>query len=265
MGASIRQASHRDGADRPPRGTMLQWLLALIALMLLLGFCHRWLAAQQVDHVHIEGNMTYTDRASMQAAVSPWLSQGMLHLPIRQIRSAVLADKWVDDVQLRKQWPNTLVLHVAEQRPVASWQQNAYLNYRGEAFSPKNMIAEHDLPALSGPKGKGALILQVYQHLSAVTAPRGLRVTVLAQDRIDNFMAELSNGMVLRLGDVDVKQNINKFAAIFDRHLEQSTAAVASVDLRYSNGAAVAWQQDAGLALAATTAQLKPQGEFYER
>ncbi len=242
------------------RTPLLHWLLALGVILALVLFCRYWLSLQTVKHVRIEGNLKNVDKPALQEAITAFLKEGMLHLPIKDIRQQVLKNKWVDDVRIQKRWPDTLHLLVTEQRPVAHWQKAAYLNYRGEAFFPQHIVEFDELPALSGPEGNGADVLGIYQHLSAIAASRGMRVASLDLDELGSYSATLNNGVLLALGSIGVEQNINTFAFIFDKHLMNVQQKIKSIDLRYGNGMAVAWRP----AVDSTTTDL-PQGGIYER
>lgn len=268
MSSAASVARHRGASRDLPRVTfspplILRGVFALAVCVVITVGCHHWLAQQQVSRVSIEGNLNYINKADLRQAIEPFLTAGMLNLPIRDIQQRVLTYGWVDSVSLQKRWPDTLYVLVTEQRPVARWQTGAYLNYRGEEFFPDAMIAGSSMPLLDGGDGYGADVLRIYQQLSSVINVQGLKVVQLRRSAVGGFYATLSNGIELALGSSEVQRNINKFAAAFDGYLNTIRDNIDSIDLRYGNGLAVSWLSDSVEPLAMIE-RFSTQGKKYE-
>jgi cell division protein FtsQ len=72
------------------------------------------------------------------------------------VRRAFEAVPWVRHAQVRREWPNRLVVGIEEQQLLAAWDDGRFVNTFGELFTANAAEAEEDVkyPAeLSGPAG----------------------------------------------------------------------------------------------------------------
>ncbi len=73
------------------------------------------------------------------------------------VRRAIESVAWVRRAQVRREWPNRLVVKVEEHQVLATWDDGRLVNTFGELFAANPAEAEEDsetpLPELSGPIG----------------------------------------------------------------------------------------------------------------
>jgi len=132
----------------------LSGLMLLGALVMLNAWGMRWMSDPYrfpFDVVEVRGEFRYLQQAELQAAIAPHASSGFFNVDVAAIRSAVEALPWVERAKVRRVWPATLRVNVAEQRPVATWNSDGYLNAAGEAFFPQAGKLPQDLPQLDDP------------------------------------------------------------------------------------------------------------------
>lgn len=234
---------------RHARADSNRWLagfclfLGALLVVALIMVCRNWLVSQPVVTVSITGNFNHSDKGALRELIQPHLDDGMLGLDVSALRHSLEAESWIDSVELRKQWPATVYVHITEQIPVAYWQQKGFVNYRGEIFFPPTVTAAMDLPRLFGSTDQGEAIFDIYQHLNALLQHRGMAVKTLHKSDLGIYQVALSNGVNLVFDEQQRTVQLRKLAVVYDQYLIDVADRIEKIDLRYNNGLAVAWRQ----------------------
>lgn len=193
--------------------------------------------------VKVEGDFRYLQHEGLQQAVAPHIEGGFFTADVAVIRNAVENLPWVYRATVQRVWPDRLRVHIEEQVPVARWGEDGFLNRFGESFIPEWMPAGIELPRLSGPQGHEQTVLKEYRLVVRALAPLGLRVARVRLDERRAWSIETGNGVQLELGRAAAYERLQRFVrsypAVFAGRLEE----LQRVDLRYSNGFSVYWQQ----------------------
>jgi len=248
------------GATRPSSGTEKKryssaWLnrvLILVAAGAVLtvaawGFVS--LNAIPVEHIIVAGKLEHTKTTALEDRVQPALVGGFLSADIEHIREQLESLPWVHEASVRRRWPNALELHIVEQRPIARWGDDGFLNHEGLVFhSIGDDKKWQTLPLLRGPQGTAGVLTRTYQQLVEVLAPSGLLVEELAIDNRGQVEAVLQGGAILVMGSENHLERLRRFVAIYKADLALKAADIQRVDLRYRNGLAVAFRDEAKIA-----------------
>jgi cell division protein FtsQ len=126
---------------------------------------------------------------------------------------------------------------------VARWGERGFLNARAQLFEPQQPVDLAELPQLAGPAGYEQRVLQMYGRVQMLLQPLRLGVADLHLDARRTWSVQLSNGLTVEIGRNDPVERIERFVRVYPAILAAGKGALASVDLRYSNGFAVRWQQ----------------------
>jgi cell division protein FtsQ len=197
-----------------------------------------------VSRVLFTGNLQHVDRAELVERVQPLLvGEGFMTADLGRIRATLLELPWVAEISVRRRWPSQLVVAVKEQEPIARWGEDGLLNRHGQVFRPEALGEVATLPLLFGPDDLAADVVARYAELSQLLTAQGLRLASLGTDRRGSWSADLQGGVNLRIGTGDALTKLRRFVRVYRSGLEQEFAQVAYIDLRYSNGLAVGWQQ----------------------
>lgn len=227
------------------------FILAGVGVVLAAGLqAYMTLESIPVEQISVTGKLEHTQKETVQAMVEPALVGGFLNADLAQMRAQLEELPWIYSATVRRRWPSALEIHVVEQLPIAHWGDAGFLNHEAAVFQSPNAARWEGLPTLRGPEGSERALVARYQRLEELLAPVRLQVLVLEQDARGQLVAELEGGTRLLLGNVDFVERVQRFVALYQRELGQRAAEVARVDLRYSTGAAVAFnppEQLAGL------------------
>jgi cell division protein FtsQ len=193
--------------------------------------------------VKISSKLHRLEKADLQQAIAPYLHAGFFTVNVSRIHDAIEALPWVYRATVQRDWPDSLIVSFVEQEPVAHWGKAALLNRYGEIFVPRRIPGDLELPRLSGPQDHERAVLAQYRECAREFSPLGLRVTRVELNERRAWRIGLNNDVQLELGRSDTAQRLARFVRafphVFAGHLDQ----LRSVDMRYSNGFSVYWQQ----------------------
>jgi cell division protein FtsQ len=219
-------------------------LLALMGATLALGV--QWLQDPYrfpLRTVKITSKPHYLEKEELQQALAPYVRGGFFTVNVTGIHDAVEALPWVYRATVRRDWPDRLIISFVEQEPVAHWGKNALLNRYGEIFVPRKLPDELALPLLSGPEGHERVVLEQYRRCVQTLSPLGLHIARVELNERRAWRIGLDNAVQLELGRVDTALRLQRFVRTFPEVFAGHLDALKSVDLRYSNGFSVYWQQ----------------------
>ena len=245
--------------------TNFAWLKRLTWPLLLLGLGYgtyelslRALpyADQPIARISVEGDLSYVNQQAVQQRIAPYANASFFKVDLLSLRRELELMPWIASAQVRRVWPDQLVVRLEEQLPIARWGDEALLHNQGEAFAPQEVSNYQHLPQLYGPRRAQQQVMQQYQVLSQMLRPMGFSVARLElRERGSWFLTtgagSAGPGIELLLGRDHLVEKMRRFLAIYDKTLKEQITNIARIDLRYANGLAVGWREP----VAPTTAQ----------
>lgn len=195
-----------------------------------------------IHHVKVVGEFVYADKAALIEAIRPHASGGLMSVDVKSVSEAGEALPWVARVETKRIWPDTVSLHVYEQKVLARWGDKQVINITGEVFTPIKKALPIDLVILDGPEEVRQLISQQVSALSASFAEVGLTLQRLEMNKRRASEMTFSNGLKLIVGQGHTVQRIQRFKRVYRKVLQHYATEITVVDMRYSNGMAVAWK-----------------------
>ncbi|MEW7983866.1 MAG: FtsQ-type POTRA domain-containing protein [gamma proteobacterium symbiont of Phacoides pectinatus] len=244
--SAVDERAQSQGATVMSRVHVGRWLLGAL-LFLSMGIGGAWGVYQlgrpdvlPLRVVRIDGGLKHLDRSTLETAVGRVVTGNFFTVDVDAVRSAASSLAWVDRVSVRRVWPDTLLMRVVEQRPLARWGDGAMLNERGEIFRPAVEGVIEGLPLLAGPDETAAALARRYRQLSARFADLGLEVVRMDMDRRRALSVVFRQGLALQVGSVDVVGRVDRFISAYP-HLAKALVGgrLVRVDLRYANGLSV--------------------------
>ncbi len=191
--------------------------------------------------VRTDGKFRYMQRQDLEHAVADLTRGGFLTVDVAAIRDRARTLPWVDQVSVRRVWPDSLQLWVEEHVPLSRWQGKAMLNVRGEVFRPKSGAVPTGFPLLSGPDGSEKDLARYYMSVKIRLGSMGLAIKEMKMDERRAWSMKLNNGAVVRFGSKDLEHRLARFYNIYPL-LQADKRELKEVDLRYTNGFAVTWK-----------------------
>jgi len=199
-----------------------------------------------VGRIVIESTFQRVTPIQVEAAIAPELEAGFWSLDLAALRARLEALAWVDSTELRRAWPDTLVVRITEHRAAARWRDEGLLNARGELFAERPEHGFPELPRLSGPNGSEREVARLYLALRERLIDAHLTIDTLYLDERGSWRLVLATGQEVRFGRRDVDERIERFFDVAAPALASELHRVRYVDLRYTNGFAVGWREGTG-------------------
>ncbi len=218
-------------------------LVGAVSVLALSARGYLSLAARPVERITVTGSLEHTQAQAVKDMVQPALAGGFLRADLALMQAQLEGLPWIFAATVRRQWPGTLAIHVEEQRPIARWGDDGFLNHAGEVFHSASAQAVGALPLLAGPEGSASGMMATYRRLVELLAPLDLTVERLTRDGRGELAATLGGGTQLLFGERDFLERVQRFAVLYKAELAQRFGEVERVDLRYATGAAVAFSE----------------------
>ena len=140
---------------------------------------------------------------------------------LEHVRESLEKLPWVREARVERRWPDTLVVSLVEQVPLARWNDNALVNGDGGVFVA---AASGNLPRLSGPEDSSAEVVAAFHRYQAALKPLDMRIAELRLSPRRAWWIRLDNGMQLVLGRQQTDARLARFVTFYPRLL--STQAV---------------------------------------
>ena len=195
-----------------------------------------------VKDIKVEGNYRHISQDTLKSVLLPYVTTGFFDVDITAVKTRLLLIPWVADVEVSRVWPQTLIVTVMKQNPVAIWNGNSLMNAEGDIFSPGAATFPGNMPILIGSQGQQLKVWQNYLAMQALLRPLGLTIANITLSSVQDWQVQFENGAALDLGQEDnlekLKRFIDVFPKVFIGHFDQ----VNYVDMRYTDGMAVSWK-----------------------
>ncbi len=225
-------------------------MLVVVALFLMASGGIAWVCMGIVANdrwpirwLEINGTFQRVSAEQLRASMTPLIDQSFFTMDLQELRDAARRISWVSAVDVRKVWPDSVVVSVEEYTPLAHWNRGQLISGQGEAFSVPEADEIQGLPWLQGPQERLGEVLQTWTEFSDLLVPMGLEIQRLNLDRRGAWSMQLSNGTLVQLGRDSARERLNRLLSSWDSLMREQSVPPQGIDLRYTNGFAVLWPQ----------------------
>ena len=128
---------------------MTAYITALIILVLAVDWVFR-ARTLPVDEVRLQGEFQHVSREDIGNKMYAHVTDNYLVLDLDAVKQDIESLPWVYKASVRRSWPSGLHISYIEQKLVARWSDNEWLNKYGDVvrFSENNM-PQLNLPSIS--------------------------------------------------------------------------------------------------------------------
>ncbi|EAR59714.1 cell division protein FtsQ/DivIB [Neptuniibacter caesariensis] len=250
-GAS-REFPERNVSDEPAEKEQEIWWKPFWTFStLLIFFVVLWGLGQQVwqmldkpiSQIVVEGKARHLDRNQLAISIGERLEESLLSARLEDIQQLVSEHPWVRVSAIKRKWPETLVVQVEEEVPVARWGERGLLNHQGDIFWPELKEEYRALPRLSGPAPDTERVMSQFHDLNQMFRPVGLSVVSLDLEARGAWTLELDNKIKLVIGREAVNERLERFLDLYRLTLSERSEEIEQIDIRYTHGVAVKWRE----------------------
>lgn len=193
-----------------------------------------------VEQVTVHGEFTYLQQDLVSSVIAQYVDDGFIQVSLKRLYQELSALPWVYSVLIKRELPNGLSVDIEEQQAAAYWNDGEFINQYGEVFRPNGVPIIQGIPSFSGKRHEQ--VLAIYQQLK-LQLPEDFRpIRALALDQRQVVRVKTYAGIELVMKLDDMKAQVDKWLLIANTLEAERLDKVRKVDLRYSNGAAIEWQ-----------------------
>ena len=219
------------------------WVFLLIPLALFGGWMSQGEDVLPIRQIHLSGNFVNLDQREVETTLERYLGQGFFSLDIHELQQVLHDKPWTDSVSVRRVWPDRLQVTIVEKKPVARWDDEHLLSDRAVVFRADPADYAH-LPLVHAVNHRPDWVLQRFHRLQARFASVDETVVALRVDSRGALDVSLINGLEIKFGRDDVERKIDRLVRIYTAQILPRRERIERLDLRYSNGFAVAWKDE---------------------
>jgi cell division protein FtsQ len=212
-----------------------------IFILLLLGFTTYKITDPEtlpIKNVGVAGEFSHLSPAALQGRVSDVVRGGFFSVNVDMIQEALLQEPWIQEVSVKRVWPDRITVTIREQVPIARWGEAGLLNAEAEIFSPDPATFPASLPVLSGPGNTSRQVMDSFRRIQDIL-PAGIRLQQLTLSERRSWELKLENGPVIRLGKTAIIKRLQKLLEFLPADNVGSMDQIEYIDMRYTNGFAL--------------------------
>lgn len=201
-----------------------------------------------IEQLKIKGRFKHLEPAAVEAVVVQHQLGNFFSIDLAEIERQIEKLAWVQSAKVRREWPNTLIVDVQEQRPVMRWNSHAWVNSLGEVVElPGTDFVESPISLQGHRRDARKMLIQSLQWQSML-ASSGLTLNGLQLSESHAYRLELSevganHAFELQLGRREVQARLDRFLKLFNTRLKSANQRLVRVDARYPDGLAISAQQ----------------------
>lgn len=218
--------------------SIYRWLYACV-IVCLVGAVGVWLVDSPyfpVKQVKIAHPVAHIDAHQLRAVVQRYLHGNIFKVDVNGARKALAQLPWVDKVEVKRLWPDTVLIDITERRAVARWSDGRLIDSKGYAF---NGVTSESLLAFSGSQTMLRPMVAQLAEFERIVRPTGLKIAQLQVSDRSSWDVVLDNGITVRLGSSDEVQRLAHFVWAWPKVLQPQAERINYVDMRYKDGFAV--------------------------
>lgn len=202
--------------------------------------------AFRIVNLTVETAARHVTGAEVRAAAWPAVRGNYFAVDLDAVAAAAEALPMVRTVEVRRRWPDSLHLRVAEHRPLARWDGGGIVNADGTLVKFAPGAAPATLPLLGAPEHALAKAAQTLHAWRQRLRGHGLRLEQLTVTPRLSWSAVVrargeGGAVQLLFGREQMERRLGRFVAGYENCLRAVFAQVRRVDLRYPDGFAVQW------------------------
>ncbi|URJ24065.1 cell division protein FtsQ/DivIB [Blochmannia endosymbiont of Camponotus sp.] len=236
------------------RHQLLDWILISVATISIVWSAYKireWIhnvCCSPVSYMIVTGKRHYTTDIDINQLI---VKLGVLGTFITQdvniIQKQIESLPWIQQVSVRKQWPDTLKVHITEYIPLAYWNDLQTISTTGIIFRVPKEYRDNDkkvIPSLYGPEGSERVVLANYYVLNEILKSIKFQIKSVQMDTRCSWQLVLQDNIHLKLGRNNIIGRLYYFIKIYPiliQKINDHNTCIDYIDLRYRSGCAVRW------------------------
>ena len=196
-----------------------------------------------IENIEINAEFKRVNPEQIRVVVATYPERSFFKVDTLRIKEAIKDLPWVQKATVTKKWPKSLIITIIEHKAVAVWNKNKLLNEKGEIFAVDTLDDLTNLPQINGQDTDSQLIWDKYIRFNDIVKNSGYDISSSTISNRGGWRLVLSNGMNVILGTKQMDAKLVRLMDTWKSLLNQNDETPQYIDLRYTNGYVVKWQQ----------------------
>ena len=234
-----------------------RFLMRCFTVMMVIGVLV-WLsqrpvfALKQIQVEPVAGQtLKHINKSIVKRQVLETVQGNFFSVRLEDVKRGFESMPWVRHANVRRVWPNGLIVSIEEQKPFGTWggpDSHELINHHGEIFAGRVSEISDDIRLVDfhGPDDAGKEVMSLYEKASNWFKPWGAEVVSLALTERYAWHIKLSNGMKVEFGRDEessdktlTEERVARLFKYWPQVQERWSNRIDAVDLRYASGFAV--------------------------
>src|SRR5579872_6144010 len=169
-----------------------------------------------VQYVRVYGAQ-HIDHVELQNLVKPLVAHNFFTVDMELIKDRLRQFPWVEEISIRRIWPDQVNILITEHHPVAHWHEGTLLSANGDLFPLGKYKSPENLPYFIGPDGKQGLMQQFFNDFDRELFPLHAKITTLELTPYQGWRLTLDNGIRLHLGHKNILTHLSQFVKVYPK------------------------------------------------
>ena len=216
--------------------------LIAVSMVVIVGV---WVTKQVDDipikTIEIQSSLEKVNKTEIKTIAQNYMHGGFFTVDLEAFENQLNDIPWVYRATIKRQWPNKLVINLVEQQPYFRWGKQHLINKYAQIFYVDNLDDYLHLPLLEGVLGREKVIIDLYYRYQKDFERVGSKIISLKEDARYDKEIRLADGILINVGREQTEQQMRRCLHSLAMFTKAEREAIASIDLRHSNGFAVRW------------------------
>lgn len=208
--------------------------------------------------IEIQGELHNTYTLQIQKILAENMPSNIFRINLAEAANVAESLPWIAQASVRRQWPDTLQVQVHEHVVEARWETGAWVERSGALIELPD-YSNNELPLFVGAEQYIPEMLRSYRQWTPRLSQVDLKIRGVSKSARGDWKLEVSPAQSLAatledevnsnttivLGYDNPEVSIERFVWLYREVFEPVVNSLVRVDLRYPNGIAVEWTDNA--------------------
>lgn len=234
--------------NRRTLAASLSAVVAVVALVVIIGgafYARSGGGLLPFRWVDVSGPFERVNAEQIRAVVAPAAARGFLLVDLAEVRERALALPWVAQAEVRKIWPDTLVISVREREVLGRLGSERLVDVNGNVFAARGAGDTRGLPLLDADPARMPQLAEYYRIAQGDIEALGRHIARARLSPRGALELELADGLVVQLGSREQLPRWRRFIASLPQLAALDARPIVAVDLRYTHGYAIRYADPA--------------------
>lgn len=196
-----------------------------------------------IREVLIEGKFHFFNKEDAHTIIKEYVNDSFLDLDIQKLKDKLEVNPWVDSVNITREWPDKLIVKISEQKAIARWGKEKFLNMRGDIITVTNTKKMDELPFLNGNDNYAKEVMKQYLRMGKLLQQNDLKLMSVELDETLAWSLTVDQEIKIKLGRERIWEKLQQLMVAKEKTLQDQFYLVEQIDMRYPSGFAVAWKK----------------------